>query len=207
MNREDRFCVSKLWIPLICSLKDHRKLTSQDYIDGFSMGPCSSLNTAFSRAPSLSFLGTCQPKASPSCHGLPPLPLLLLSPTTCLWPTCISSPTLVLCPPHSYDLSSPCSQICTCDPFRADASCLLLVHCVVWDSQWELTSCCAVPSCFLCKPSPCFLHGLLFLLPASCWFPACLIFHPLRWRRYVSLEHQLTATAYRVLYPRGYKCS
>jgi hypothetical protein len=39
MNREDGFCISKSWKPLICCLKDCRNPPSQDLIDGFSIGP------------------------------------------------------------------------------------------------------------------------------------------------------------------------
>jgi hypothetical protein len=39
MNRENGFCQNKSWKSLICSLKDHRKPTSQDSTDQFSVGP------------------------------------------------------------------------------------------------------------------------------------------------------------------------
>jgi hypothetical protein len=61
MNREDYFCLSKSWKPLICFLKDHWKSLSQDSIDRFSTWSCVSVHTALNRAPTLASLGTYQP--------------------------------------------------------------------------------------------------------------------------------------------------
>jgi hypothetical protein len=45
MNREDGFCLSKSWKPLICSLKDCRKPHHHDGGSGFSTRPRKSLHT------------------------------------------------------------------------------------------------------------------------------------------------------------------
>jgi hypothetical protein len=56
MKREDVFCLSKSWKPLIFSLKDCRKPPSQDSLGGFSVGPYQGMSCGLSGHPSaLSF--------------------------------------------------------------------------------------------------------------------------------------------------------
>jgi hypothetical protein len=57
MNREDGFCLSKSWKPLICYLKDRRKPHHHDGGSGFSTRSCKSLHTRRSWCPDL-FLHT-----------------------------------------------------------------------------------------------------------------------------------------------------
>jgi hypothetical protein len=64
MNREDGFCLSKLWKPLICSLKERRKPPSLVGGSGVSMGPRRSVHTALIRARGMLSSGTHQPYAS-----------------------------------------------------------------------------------------------------------------------------------------------
>jgi hypothetical protein len=59
-------------------------------------------------------------------------------------------------------------------------------HSALWESQWKLTKCLAVPSCFLHKPKLSICR-LLCLLPASCW----LILWPWWQKWHVCLKHQL----------------
>jgi hypothetical protein len=54
--------------------------------------------------------------------------------------------------------------------------CLLLVPCVLWESQWKLARCLVFPSCFLHKPELS-VKGLLLL---SCWCLAWFILWPCR---------------------------
>jgi hypothetical protein len=60
MNREDSFCLSKSWKPLICSLKDHREPSSHDSISGFSVRQSRSVHTALIRAQNMPSSSTLQ---------------------------------------------------------------------------------------------------------------------------------------------------
>jgi hypothetical protein len=53
MKREDGFCLSKPWKPLMYSLKYHRKPPSEDSRDRFSTGPCRSTHRALITAPTV----------------------------------------------------------------------------------------------------------------------------------------------------------
>jgi hypothetical protein len=48
MNREEGFCLTKSWKPLICSMKDHRKPHQHENGSGFSTRPPKSLHTSLS---------------------------------------------------------------------------------------------------------------------------------------------------------------
>jgi hypothetical protein len=61
MNREDYFCLSKSWKPLICSLKDCRKPPSHDGGTGFSAGPHRSVHTGRIRTQTVPSPGIDQP--------------------------------------------------------------------------------------------------------------------------------------------------
>jgi hypothetical protein len=58
MNRENGFCLSKSWKPLICSLKDRRKPPQHDGRPRLSTGPHKSVHTALIRAQTMLSLGT-----------------------------------------------------------------------------------------------------------------------------------------------------
>jgi hypothetical protein len=82
MNREDGFCLSKSWKPLICSFKDRRKTPSQDGRSGFSAGTRRSLPlTGHKLCPTRALTS---PKPPPWCPGFAPLPMLPSSSTECL---------------------------------------------------------------------------------------------------------------------------
>lgn len=53
ITMDNVLCLSKPWEPLICFLKVHRKPLSQEFLDGFSTGPCRSVHIA------LILLGLC----------------------------------------------------------------------------------------------------------------------------------------------------
>jgi hypothetical protein len=58
IKREDGFCLSKSWTPLICSLKDCREPASYDSRSEFSAWPYRSMHIALIRAQNMPFLGT-----------------------------------------------------------------------------------------------------------------------------------------------------
>jgi hypothetical protein len=171
MNRKDDFCLSKSWKPLICFLKDRRKLPLGDCSSGFSPWPTSvrahcpyqDTNSALSGHSSAISL---HPDVPPSlrclccfilhrtrrsrAHGFSPI-LLGSLPTT----------RLPLLPLHFLDqhkrlFSGPGWLSCSClllvRSVVSESQWVLAVHSVLRASRWELTRCLPFPSCFLYNP-------------------------------------------------------
>jgi hypothetical protein len=122
MNREDGFCLIKLWKPLIWSMKDRRKPPSHDSRFGFSEGLRRSMHTALIRTQNMPSPGTHQPPPNvlaSFCYLCSPILTaclrLSLSP---LHVDCLPNTPLHFFPVFFLDQQNSCS-------------CLLLVHSVV----------------------------------------------------------------------------
>jgi hypothetical protein len=119
INREDGFCLSKSWKPLICSLKDRRKPPSQDCRSGFSAGPHRSMRTALIRAQTL-------PSPALSLHCDVPASLRYLHCMTMTHTRLLSHTPQFPCPLHPYT-SPHLPSTSTTGPFKGHAGYRVLV--------------------------------------------------------------------------------
>jgi hypothetical protein len=101
MNRENGFCLSKSWRPLIWSLKDHRELPSHDGRPGFlhgHAGLCTLLLSGHKICPRRALSSLHPDYRLPSTTSAPSSPIACLQLTYLI---CVPDMS-VLCPTHPY---------------------------------------------------------------------------------------------------------
>jgi hypothetical protein len=166
MNREDGFCLSKSWKPLICSLKDRRKPHQHDGGSGFSTRPRKSSHTRLSWCPDL-FLHT-RPLAKALSLTWPFRARHVLK----HFPRPSLNTTLPFCGPMTPDLFSHWlgGLVRPANENRAPFSTDLLFP--IYTPVFRLA-----------------VYSACHLL--TCWFLLKLFLRPWRWRRYVPQKRRL----------------